>query len=159
MCQCFLFTIDGQNYLFFITALVCVGRFELISDDFMSLLQSFLFIVDLWPLSHLPPLFIVSDTISLPPALLLSSRLTGLHVFSISAHPSISPAPPLPLLSTHNFSRCQSSSSCLPFRLSPRLLHPSSPRPFPTTSVGLRLSLLTSRCHVPSPPLSVPQRH
>lgn len=38
-------------------------------------------------------------------------------------------------------------------------LFPSGPPPpCPPTSAGLRLSLLTSGCHVPSPPFSVPQR-
>lgn len=106
ICQRFLFTLNEHFLLrerlkknLSDTGLVCV---------------QVMFQLDLsW--IHVSTFLPSSTSLPLSPALHLNPLLplSVLHISSISAHPSINPAPPLPLLSSHNSSHCQSSSLCL----------------------------------------------
>lgn len=114
--------------------------FEFISLEFIRPL--FLF-------SFLRPLLCYSASIF--HYLFISTLWSGSPLsFCSSNHQSIQHLPPSPPLSSCNFSPMP-----ILFVMSPP---PFSVPPHPPTSAGLRLSPLTSLCHMPSPLFTVPQR-
>lgn len=144
-----------QTYLFN-TALVCVQLMfvEFISLESMCVLcSSFLFIAT----SSLPPSTL--HLLPLSPHLCPLLSVCSASPLSLLIQPSINPAPPLPPPLLPQFFPMPilclvSPLSSVPLPYSSLLLILL----FSPTSAGLRLSLLTSLCHMPSLLFSVPQR-
>lgn len=94
------------------------------------------FIAAWWPLSYLPPLVFFCPPLPLLP-------LAELHISSISAHPSINLAPPLPLLSAHFFF----SPTANPLLMSPLSSPPFWALPSPSLLLPFLQHLLVCVCH------------